>query len=255
MTRVLAQIEAQSGGRIRTEVNPGEGAFYGPKFEYVLRDAIGRDWQCGTTQVDFNLPERFGAFYVDAESQKVPPVMVHRAICGSMERFTGILIEHFAGHFPLWLAPRAGGGRHDHRGGRRLCAGGGAGADEGRAPGRGRPAQREDQLQGPRALARQGAGDPGPRPPRGGGAHGLDPAPRQPADPDAVPRRGRGELRRPRRPRPTSAARRPSPRACRARMRCSTGSIRSSPPPDRGDEAGCKRPRVRAKAMTGSAHA
>ncbi len=105
MTRVLAQIEEQSGGRIKTAVNPGEGAFYGPKFEYVLRDAIGRDWQCGTTQVDFNLPERFGAFYVDADSQKKPPVMVHRAICGSMERFTGILIEHFAGHFPLWLAP------------------------------------------------------------------------------------------------------------------------------------------------------
>ncbi|KAB1074212.1 threonine--tRNA ligase [Methylobacterium planeticum] len=105
MTRVLAEIEEQSSGRIKTAVNPGEGAFYGPKFEYVLRDAIGRDWQCGTTQVDFNLPERFGAFYVDAESQKVPPVMVHRAICGSMERFTGILIEHFAGHFPLWLAP------------------------------------------------------------------------------------------------------------------------------------------------------
>ncbi len=105
MTAVLAQIEEQSAGRIRTEVNPGEGAFYGPKFEYVLRDAIGRDWQCGTTQVDFNLPERFGAFYVDADSGKKPPVMIHRAICGSMERFTGILIEHFAGHFPLWLAP------------------------------------------------------------------------------------------------------------------------------------------------------
>jgi threonyl-tRNA synthetase len=105
MTRVLAQIEEQSGGRIKTAVNPGEGAFYGPKFEYVLRDAIGRDWQCGTTQVDFNLPERFGAFYVDADGQKKPPVMVHRAICGSMERFTGILIEHFAGHFPLWIAP------------------------------------------------------------------------------------------------------------------------------------------------------
>ncbi len=105
MTRVLAQIEEQSGGRIRTAINPGEGAFYGPKFEYVLRDAIGRDWQCGTTQVDFNLPERFGAFYVDADGQKKTPVMVHRAICGSMERFTGILIEHFAGHFPLWLAP------------------------------------------------------------------------------------------------------------------------------------------------------
>ncbi|WP_201831629.1 threonine--tRNA ligase [Microvirga zambiensis] len=105
MTRVLKQIEEQSGGRIKTSINPGEGAFYGPKFEYVLRDAIGRDWQCGTTQVDFNLPERFGAFYVDADGQKKTPVMVHRAICGSMERFTGILIEHFAGHFPLWLAP------------------------------------------------------------------------------------------------------------------------------------------------------
>jgi threonyl-tRNA synthetase len=105
MTRVLIQIEAQSAGRIRTEVNPGEGAFYGPKFEYVLRDAIGRDWQCGTTQVDFNLPERFGAFYIDADGARKPPVMVHRAICGSMERFTGILIEHFAGHFPLWLSP------------------------------------------------------------------------------------------------------------------------------------------------------
>ncbi|WP_210484521.1 threonine--tRNA ligase [Microvirga antarctica] len=105
MTRVLQQIEDQSGGRIKTAINPGEGAFYGPKFEYVLRDAIGRDWQCGTTQVDFNLPERFGAFFVDNDGQKKTPVMVHRAICGSMERFAGILIEHFAGHFPLWLAP------------------------------------------------------------------------------------------------------------------------------------------------------
>lgn len=105
MSRVLKQIEEQSGGLIKTSINPGEGAFYGPKFEYVLRDAIGRDWQCGTTQVDFNLPERFGAFYVDADGTKKIPVMVHRAICGSMERFLGILIEHFAGHFPLWLAP------------------------------------------------------------------------------------------------------------------------------------------------------
>src|ERR687889_521062 len=105
MGRVLEEIAARSGNRIRTSINPGEGAFYGPKFEYVLRDAIGRDWQCGTTQVDFNLPERFGAFYIDHDGQKKTPVMVHRAICGSMERFTGILIEHFAGHFPLWLAP------------------------------------------------------------------------------------------------------------------------------------------------------
>lgn len=105
MATVLHQIEAQSGGRIKTGINPGEGAFYGPKFEYVLRDAIGRDWQCGTTQVDFNMPERFGAFYIDADGGKKTPVMIHRAICGSMERFTGILIENFAGHFPLWLAP------------------------------------------------------------------------------------------------------------------------------------------------------
>ena len=105
MQRVLEQIAAQSGGRIKTGINPGEGAFYGPKFEYVLRDAIGRDWQCGTTQVDFNLPERFGAFYVDHDGQKKPPAMIHRAICGSMERFLGVVIEHYAGHFPLWLAP------------------------------------------------------------------------------------------------------------------------------------------------------
>jgi threonyl-tRNA synthetase len=86
-------------------LNKGEGAFYGPKLEYVLRDAIGRDWQCGTVQVDLNLPGRLGAFYIDDHSNKVTPVMLHRAMFGSMERFTGILIEHYAGHFPLWLSP------------------------------------------------------------------------------------------------------------------------------------------------------
>ena len=105
MTEVLEEIARQSDGRIKTSINPGEGAFYGPKFEYTLRDAIGRDWQCGTTQVDFNLPERFGAFYIDADGEKKVPVMIHRAICGSMERFLGILIENYAGHFPLWFAP------------------------------------------------------------------------------------------------------------------------------------------------------
>jgi threonyl-tRNA synthetase len=105
MTRVLDQIASESGGRIKTGINPGEGAFYGPKFEYTLKDAIGREWQCGTTQVDFNLPERFGAFYIGTDGEKTPPVMIHRAICGSMERFLGILIENFAGHFPLWFAP------------------------------------------------------------------------------------------------------------------------------------------------------
>jgi threonyl-tRNA synthetase len=105
MTRVLDEIRLRHGSIVTTALNPGEGAFYGPKFEYVLRDAIGRDWQCGTTQVDFNLPERFGAFYISGNSEKTTPVMIHRAICGSMERFIGILLEHHAGHLPLWLAP------------------------------------------------------------------------------------------------------------------------------------------------------
>ena len=105
MKDVLEKIGEQSDGKITTGINPGEGAFYGPKFEYILKDAIGRTWQCGTTQVDFNLPERFGAFYIDKDSEKKQPVMVHRAICGSMERFIGILMENYAGHFPLWLAP------------------------------------------------------------------------------------------------------------------------------------------------------
>jgi threonyl-tRNA synthetase len=105
MSRVLDEIRLRHGNVVTTALNPGEGAFYGPKFEYVLRDAIGRDWQCGTTQVDFNLPERFGAFYIAGNSEKTTPVMIHRAICGSMERFIGILLEHHAGHLPLWLAP------------------------------------------------------------------------------------------------------------------------------------------------------
>jgi threonyl-tRNA synthetase len=86
-------------------LNKGEGAFYGPKLEYVLRDAIGRDWQCGTVQVDLNMPGRLGAFYIDEHSSKVTPVMLHRAMFGSLERFTGIMIEHYAGHLPLWLSP------------------------------------------------------------------------------------------------------------------------------------------------------
>jgi threonyl-tRNA synthetase len=102
---VLDEVTRRSNGRIRTALQPGEGAFYGPKLEYTLKDAIGREWQCGTTQVDFNLAGRLGAFYIDEHSNKVTPVMIHRAMFGSLERFTGILIENFAGHFPLWLAP------------------------------------------------------------------------------------------------------------------------------------------------------
>ncbi|MDH3946543.1 MAG: threonine--tRNA ligase, partial [Chromatiales bacterium] len=87
------------------ELNPGEGAFYGPKLEFVLTDAIGRDWQCGTVQVDLNLPDRLGASFIGEDGQKHPPVMIHRALFGSLERFTGILLEHYAGRLPLWLAP------------------------------------------------------------------------------------------------------------------------------------------------------
>jgi threonyl-tRNA synthetase len=94
----------ETSGRPWT-LNKGEGAFYGPKLEYVLRDAIGRDWQCGTVQVDLNMPGRLGAFYIDEHSDKVTPVMLHRAMFGSLERFTGIMIEHYAGHLPLWLSP------------------------------------------------------------------------------------------------------------------------------------------------------
>ena len=96
---------ASSAAGIEYSLNKGEGAFYGPKLEFVLRDAIGRDWQCGTLQVDLNMPERLGAYYIDEHSAKRTPVMLHRAMFGSLERFTGILIEHYAGHFPLWLAP------------------------------------------------------------------------------------------------------------------------------------------------------
>jgi threonyl-tRNA synthetase len=90
---------------LQYEFNPGEGAFYGPKLEYVLRDAIGRDWQCGTIQVDLNMPMLLGAFYIGPDGEKTVPVMIHRAMFGSLERFTAILIEHHAGHLPLWLSP------------------------------------------------------------------------------------------------------------------------------------------------------
>jgi threonyl-tRNA synthetase len=96
---------ASEAAGIETTLNRGEGAFYGPKLEFVLRDAIGRDWQCGTLQVDFNMPVRLGATFVGEDSQKHTPVMLHRAMFGSLERFTGILIEHHAGKLPTWLSP------------------------------------------------------------------------------------------------------------------------------------------------------
>ena len=97
--------EAVDATGLTYTINPGEGAFYGPKLEFILRDAIGRDWQCGTLQVDLNLPLRLGASYVARDGSKKVPVMLHRALFGSLERFIGILIEHYAGKLPLWLAP------------------------------------------------------------------------------------------------------------------------------------------------------
>lgn len=88
------------------KINPGDGAFYGPKLDIHIKDSLGRDWQCGTVQLDMNLPERFECTYVDADGQKKTPLMLHRVVYGSIERFIGILIEHFGGHFPLWLAPQ-----------------------------------------------------------------------------------------------------------------------------------------------------
>ena len=100
-----ALLEAIKQSKLKYEINKGEGAFYGPKIDFVLRDTIGRDWQCGTLQVDLNLPSRLGASYVSNDGSKKIPVMLHRALFGSLERFIGILIEHYAGKLPLWLSP------------------------------------------------------------------------------------------------------------------------------------------------------
>jgi threonyl-tRNA synthetase len=100
-----ALVNALDGLILPYALNPGEGAFYGPKLEFVLHDAIGRDWQCGTLQVDMNLPERFDIDYVSEDSSRKRPVMLHRALFGSLERFIGILLEHYAGKLPAWLAP------------------------------------------------------------------------------------------------------------------------------------------------------
>ena len=144
----------------RYELEPGDGAFYGPKLDFYLTDAIGRVWQCGTFQVDPNLPERLDASYIGEDGAKHRPYMLHRACLGSFERFIGILIENYEGKLPFWLAPR-----------QVVVASIVSDADEfvhevvdalqgRRRARRGRHPQREDQLQGPRTFGRQGAGDP-----------------------------------------------------------------------------------------------
>ena len=101
-------LEAIKASKVEYTINKGEGAFYGPKIEFVLRDAIGRDWQCGTLQVDLNLPGRLGATYIDKDGKKKTPVMLHRALFGSLERFTGILIEHYAGKLTFLVISSSG---------------------------------------------------------------------------------------------------------------------------------------------------
>lgn len=101
--KILTEACLNSGAEFK--VNPGDGAFYGPKLDFKLKDSVGRIWQCGTIQLDMNLPHRFGMFYIDDKGEKVQPIMIHRACLGSLERFIGILIENYAGAFPLWLAP------------------------------------------------------------------------------------------------------------------------------------------------------
>ncbi|HID38298.1 MAG TPA: threonine--tRNA ligase, partial [Calditrichaeota bacterium] len=91
--------------KIDYKVDPGEGVFYGPKIDIKIKDVLGRSWQCSTIQVDFNLPERFDLTFVDSDGERHRPITIHRALLGSIERFFGILIEHYAGNFPLWLAP------------------------------------------------------------------------------------------------------------------------------------------------------
>ena len=105
MFTLYSSLEALIASKLEYSVNKGEGAFYGPKIEFVLRDAIGRDWQCGTLQVDLNLPGRLGASFVDKDGSKKVPVMLHRALFGSLERFIGILIENYSGKLPFWISP------------------------------------------------------------------------------------------------------------------------------------------------------
>ena len=168
---------------LRYTLNKGEGAFYGPKIEFVLRDAIGRDWQCGTLQVDLNMPGRLGATYIGEDGNRHTPVMLHRAIFGSLERFIGILLEHYAGALPFWLAPMqvvvttitSDADAYAREVVAELAAAGLAR--------RSRRPQREDQLQGPRAQSRERPRDSCRRQARGRGAHRCA-APAWSAEPD-----------------------------------------------------------------------
>ena len=193
---VWDQLEAALQGALESmgidySHNPGEGAFYGPKLEFVLRDAIGREWQCGTLQVDLNLPERLDAGYIGEDGARHRPVMLHRALFGSLERFIGILLEHYSGHLPLWLSPThavVASITDQHAGLREDSGGAPAGR---RAARRRRPAQREDRLQGARAQRGQDPADPRRRRAGGGAGHSLAAAARLQGSRNSCAGRGR----------------------------------------------------------------
>ena len=238
--------DALTASGIEFELAPGEGAFYGPKLEFHLTDAIGRTWQCGTYQLDYVLPERLDATYVGEDGGRHRPVMLHRAVFGTFERFIGILLEHYAGKLPLWLAPTqvvvatiiSDADPYAETVVAKLSAAGiRASADT---------QEREDQLQGPRALARQGAGDVRRRAARGGGEDGLDPPARR--EGSGFRRRRPGDRRASRRgdaAGPATLTLRPirfPPARCR----------RSAPQPGRSPAARRRRggPRCRAEALS-----
>ncbi len=148
-------------------VNEGDGAFYGPKIDAHLIDALGRSWQCGTFQLDFNFPERFDLTYTGADDHDHRPVMIHRAMLGSFERFIGILIEHYAGEFPLWLAPTQAHPAADRRPARGVRGADGGGARGRRPAHRDRPPHRVDRQEDRRGRDAQDPGDAGGRRPRG----------------------------------------------------------------------------------------
>ncbi len=171
MTEAMLERAARAVG-LEFEILPGEGGFYAPKLEFHLKDAIGRTWQCGTLQLDMVMPERLDATYIGEDGAKHRPVMLHRAIFGSIERFLGVLIEHYAGAFPLWLAPVQAVVATITSEADDYAAKAAAAFRKAGLQGRDRPAQREGRLQGARALPGQGPGDRRGRPPRSRGGQG-----------------------------------------------------------------------------------
>ena len=157
MAPTEALRKALENANLPYHVDEGGGAFYGPKIDLKIKDAIGREWQCSTIQFDFNLPERFDLTYIGEDGQEHRPYMMHRALLGSMERFFGVLIEHYAGAFPLWLAPVQAAAHPDRRSPRAIRQRGRGEAEGGRAAGEGGRSRRAHERQDPRGADAEGA--------------------------------------------------------------------------------------------------